>query len=82
MDFNWAGFLFWFLLIFSVILFIYALYKKSWVIMASSGILLMPDVWYFSGYPPFPLVKYLPLLHLLLALLFYIKNKKMSSQNK
>jgi hypothetical protein len=48
--------LFYPLLIASVIIFVIAVIKRSWIWMLVSAILLYPDAWYFSGYPPYPWV--------------------------
>ena len=68
--------LFYPLLLASVILFVYALIKRSWVWMLVSGVLLYPDAWYFSGYPPFPWVKFIPLIHGILAIVLYLLSRK------
>jgi len=68
--------LFYPLLLASVILFIYALIKRSWIWMLVSGVLLYPDAWYFSGYPPFPWVKIIPLIHVILAIILYLLSRK------
>ena len=68
--------LFYPLLLASVILFIYALIKRSWIWMLVSGVLLYPDAWYFSGYPPFPWVKFIPLIHAILAIILYLLSRK------
>lgn len=67
--------LFYPLLVASVITFIYALFKRSWIWMLVSGILLYPDAWFFSGYPPFPWAKFVPLIQIILALLFYLSKR-------
>jgi hypothetical protein len=74
--------LFYPLLIASVITFFYALFTRSWMIMLVSGILLFPDAWYFSGYPPFPWAKIVPLIHVVIAIIFFLqKRKRQDSQS-
>ncbi len=68
--------LFYPLLIASVSLFIYALIKQSWGLMLISAIFLYPDVWYFSGSPRFPWAIFVPLIHVILAILLYLKKNK------
>ncbi|SEM22686.1 hypothetical protein SAMN05192533_101501 [Mesobacillus persicus] len=68
--------LFYPLLIVSVFTLIYALVKRSWILMIISAILLYPDAWYFSGYPPFYWVQYIPVIHILLATNFYLRAGK------
>ncbi|MGV3488635.1 MAG: hypothetical protein ACO1OC_08650 [Tuberibacillus sp.] len=68
--------LFYPLLIAFVIVFIYALIKRSWLAMLASAIVLYPDAWYFSGYPPFPWAKYFPVIPLLLAFIFFIMRNR------
>ena len=63
--------LFYPLLIASVIIFVYALIKRSWIWMLLSAILLYPDAWFFSGYPPFPWAKFVPLIQVIFAIIFY-----------
>lgn len=70
--------LFYPLLIASVIIFIYALVKRSWIWMLLSAILLYPDAWFFSGYPPFSWVKFVPLIQVILAIIFYQLNRNKS----
>lgn len=73
--------LFYPLLIASFVIFIYALIKRSWIAMLISGLLLFPDAWYFSGYPPFPWVKFIPLVQVIMALVFYFKQKRKISSS-
>ena len=68
--------LFYPLLFTSVILFVYALIKRSWIWMLISGVLLYPDAWYFSGYPPFPWVKLIPLIQVIWAIILYLLSRK------
>ena len=70
--------LFYPLLIASVIIFVYALIKRSWVLMLVSAILLYPDAWFFSGYPPFPWAKFIPLIQVIFALIFYLMKRNKS----
>lgn len=72
---NFFGFLFLFLLISSFVVFGLAWYVKSWVLMIISGILLFPVTWFMSGYPPFPWAIYIPVIHLVLAIIIYQANK-------
>jgi hypothetical protein len=72
--------LFYPLLIVSIVMFIYAIFVRSWILMLISGLLIFPDVWYFSGYPPYPYVIFLPVIHILLAILFYRGKMKVSSE--
>jgi hypothetical protein len=67
--------LFYPLLIASVIIFIYALIKRSWVGMMISAILLFPDAWFFSGYPAFPWAIILPFIQVILAVIFYVRKR-------
>lgn len=68
--------LFYPLLIASLVLFLYGFMKRSFVMMVLSGLFLFPDTWYFSGYPPFPWAKFIPLLHVMIALIFIVTKKK------
>ncbi|WP_342543252.1 hypothetical protein MHH33_06375 [Paenisporosarcina sp. FSL H8-0542] len=68
--------LFYPLLLASVITFVYALIKRSWIWMLISAILLYPDAWFFSGYPPFPWAKFVPLIQVILAIIFYLLKRK------
>ena len=72
--------LFYPLLIASIITFVYALIKRSWFWMLLSGILLYPDAWYFSGYPPFPWVKFIPLVQMVLTIILYLMKRKENDQ--
>ncbi|WP_077212956.1 hypothetical protein [Bacillus dakarensis] len=65
--------LFYPLLIASVFTFLYALVMRSWVWMLVSAILLYPEAWLFSGYPPYPWAKFVPFIQLILAIIFYFK---------
>ena len=70
--------LFYPLLITSTIAFVYALIKRSWIWMLISAVLLYPDAWFFSGYPPYPWTKFIPLIQVLLAIFIYlIKRNKL-----
>ena len=71
--------LFYPLLIVSVLLFVYALFIRSWKLMLLSGVLLLPDAIFFSMYPPYPYVAFVPLIHVLLAFFLYKKNPTTSS---
>ncbi|MBY0121824.1 hypothetical protein [Bacillus sp. S/N-304-OC-R1] len=68
--------LFYPLLIASGIVFVYGLIKRSWISMTVSAILLYPDAWYFSGYPPFPWAKFIPIIFILIAIAFYLRKRK------
>jgi hypothetical protein len=68
--------LFYPLLIASIITFVYALFKRSWNWMLLSGILLYPDAWFFSGYPPFPWAKFVPLIQVVLAIILSLMKRK------
>jgi hypothetical protein len=68
--------LFYPLLIASVITFIYALKKRSWGWMLLSAILLYPDTWYFSGYPPIPWANLIPLFQVIIAIIFFGMKRK------
>lgn len=68
--------LFYPLLIASIISFVYALIKRSWIWMVLSAILLYPDAWYFSGYPQFPWAIFIPLIQVVLAIIFYLIKEK------
>lgn len=68
--------LFYPLLIASVIVFVYGLIKRSWISMTVSAVLLYPDAWYFSGYPPFPWAKFIPIIPILIAVVFFIRKRK------
>lgn len=70
--------LFYPLLIASIITFVYGLIKRSWVWMLLSAILLYPDAWFFSGYPPFPWAKFAPLIQVILAIIFYLLKRNKS----
>ncbi|TQR21752.1 hypothetical protein [Psychrobacillus vulpis] len=70
--------LFYPLLIASVITFVYALIKRSWIWMLLSAILLYPDAWFFSGYPPFPWAKFVPLIQVIFAIIFYLMKRNKS----
>lgn len=69
--------LFYPLLIASVIIFVYALIKRSWKSMLISAILLYPIAWFIGAHPPFPWATYIPFIQVALAILFYFirKNK-------
>ena len=73
--------LFYPLLFASIITFVYALIKHSWIWMLLSGVLLYPDSWFFSGYPPFPWVKFVPLIQVILAIILFQIEKKKSTNN-
>lgn len=68
--------LFYPLLLGAILSFVYALRKRSWVWMLISALILYPDAWYFSGYPPFPWVKCVPCIQVILALIFYVNRNK------
>ncbi|PUB11126.1 hypothetical protein [Paenisporosarcina sp. OV554] len=70
--------LFYPLLIASVITFVFALIKRSCIWMLLSAILLYPDAWFFSGYPPFPWAKFVPLIQVILAIVFYLLKRNKS----
>ena len=70
--------LFYPLLIASVLTFVYALIKHSWIWMLLSAILLYPDAWFFSGYPPFPWAKFVPLIQVIFAIIFYLMKRNKS----
>ncbi|TKC18883.1 hypothetical protein [Robertmurraya kyonggiensis] len=72
--------LFYPLLLASIITFIYALIKRSWKWMLVSGILLFPDAWYFSWYPPFPWAKFIPLIQVIIAFIFFRTKGKEKSK--
>ena len=72
--------LFYPLLIASVITFVYALIKRSWIWMLLSAILLYPDAWFFSGHPPFPWAKFIPLIQVILAIIFYLLKRNKSEK--
>lgn len=63
------------LLIASIITFVYAIIKRSWIWMLLSALLLYPDVWFISAHPPFPWAIFVPLIQVLLAIIFYLKNR-------
>jgi hypothetical protein len=65
--------LFYPLLILSVITFVYAFMKHSCVWMIISAILLSPDAWYFSGSPLFWWAKFIPFIHVSIAIIFYFQ---------
>lgn len=67
--------LFYPLLLASVITFVYALIKRSWMWMLLSAILLYPDAWYFSGYPPYNWVIFVPFIQVILAIIFYLMKR-------
>jgi hypothetical protein len=67
--------LFYPLLIASVIIFVYALIMRSWIMMLISATLLYPDAWFFSKYPPFPWVIFVPLILVILAIIFYLRKR-------
>ncbi|MFE8703001.1 hypothetical protein ACFYKX_20540 [Cytobacillus sp. FJAT-54145] len=71
--------LFYPLLIASIIILIYAWIKKSWIGILVSAILIYPVAWLFSGYPPFPWAKFIPLLLVILAVIFYLKKNPLRS---
>ncbi|RUL47282.1 hypothetical protein [Lysinibacillus antri] len=73
--------LFYPLLLGAILAFVYALLKRSWVWMLISALLLYPDAWYFSGYPPFPWVKWVPFMQVILALRFYLNRNKTLKSN-
>lgn len=70
--------LFYPLLVASAITFVYALIKRSWIWMLASAILLYPDAWFFSGYPPFPWAKFVPSIQVLFAVIFYLIKRNKS----
>lgn len=70
--------LFYPLLIASVVTFVYAFIKSSWVWMILSAILLYPVAWLFSGYPPFPWAKFVPFIQIILAIIFYVLKRNKS----
>ncbi|MFD1736353.1 hypothetical protein ACFSCX_07225 [Bacillus salitolerans] len=71
--------LFYPLLIASILTFVYALISRSWFWMLLSAILLYPDAWYFSGYPTFFWVNFIPVIQVIIAIIFFMKTRK---QNK
>lgn len=74
--------LFYPLLLASILTFIYGLIKRSWVGMLLSAILLYPDAWFFSGYPPFPWAKFVPFIQVLLAIIFYLRKRRKPESQK
>ncbi|KXH80866.1 hypothetical protein [Sporosarcina sp. HYO08] len=68
--------LFYPLLLGSVITFIYALIRRSSIPMLISAILLFPIAWFIGAHPPFPWAIFLPLIQVLLAIVFYLLNKR------
>ncbi|PLS18640.1 hypothetical protein CVD28_05755 [Bacillus sp. M6-12] len=63
--------LFYPLLLASVFIFVYAIVKRSWAAMLLSGILLLPDAIYFSGYPSVPFAIGIPLIQVFFAVIYY-----------
>lgn len=43
--------MFWFLILSSIIVGVYALYVRSWIWLILSGFLIFPPIWFISGYP-------------------------------
>ena len=68
--------LFYPLLMASILTFIYSIIKRSWIWMLLSSILLYPNAWFFSQYPPFPWAIFVPLIQVVLAILFYLRTRK------
>ena len=61
--------------IFSVVVFLHALHKRSWVWMLVSALFFLPIAYYFGGAEnAFALIGLIPLVHLALAILFFGKN--------
>lgn len=62
------------LLFTSVILFVYAIFKQSWVWMLISGILLFPNALFLFIDPlPFKLAIFIPLIQVILTIIFRMK---------
>ena len=68
--------LFYPLLMASAVAFVYALIKRSWKWMLFSAVLLYPDVWFLSGYPLLHWAKWMLLIHVALAGIFYFSGRK------
>lgn len=76
MELPFAGTFFWIALLVYVITLCFAFLERSWEWVLVSGGALFPDTWYMSGYPLFPWIIVIPLLHFVLAGAFYIRHKK------
>lgn len=70
--------LFYPLLICSIVIFIYGVVIRSWPAVLISGLLIFPDVWFFSGYPSYAWVILFPFIHLFITYRFY-KNKQIKT---
>ncbi|WP_102029346.1 hypothetical protein [Salirhabdus sp. Marseille-P4669] len=68
--------LFYPLLLISLLLFVYALVVRSWKLMLLSGLIILPDAIYFSWYPPYPYAIFTPVIHLVIAFIFYYRHKR------
>ncbi|WP_421382214.1 hypothetical protein ACOJQI_22145 [Bacillus salacetis] len=68
--------LFYPLLIASILTLVYAIRKRSWFWMIVSAVLLYPDAWFFSGYPSFAWVKFLPVIEVIFAIVFWVKKQQ------
>lgn len=72
MEFYWAGFIFWSLIIIAISLLGYGLWRKSWKALIVSGIVFFPPMLYFSGAENwFRLLALIPLVPFVLA--YYLK---------
>lgn len=74
--------LFYPLLLASIITFVYAIIKRSWIWMLLSAIFLYPDAWLFSGYPPYPLAKFVPLIQVIWVIILYRLNRNKSKTKR
>jgi hypothetical protein len=71
--------LFYPLLITSGIIFVYAFTTRSWIWMIISGIVLYPDAWYFSKYPAFSWVEFIPVVQVIFAVVFFLMKRRSKS---
>ncbi len=77
MGFNWVGFIFWFLIGTSVILFIWGLWEKSWKILLSSGVALtLPSLYFLGAENWFKILALLPVIVFILAAYYYAMPKR------
>jgi hypothetical protein len=76
-GFYWVGLIFWLLIGIALLLLVWGLWKKSWIVLLVSGIaLLLPSLYFGGAENWFRLLVLLPLIPFVLA--FYTKKTKQS----
>jgi len=74
MGFYWVGFIFWSLIVASVLLLVWGLYKKSCKALFISGIaLFLPSLYFLGEENWFRILEFLPLVPIFIATYFKFK---------